>query len=117
VSLLQAVPPVPPTPPDIPVDPNILASQMSGKVIVTIVIAAIVAFTIVVWPIMRALARRMETKGEGAASPALQGELDRVHQRLGELDALQARVSELEERLDFAERVLAQPREPDRLQR
>ena len=30
---------------------------------------------------------------------------------------LQARVTELEERVDFTERLLAQNREPDRLQR
>jgi hypothetical protein len=31
--------------------------------------------------------------------------------------ALQARVAELEERVDFAERLLAQAREPDQLHR
>lgn len=31
------------------------------------------------------------------------------------LDAMQTRVGELEERLDFAERLLAKQREPDRL--
>ena len=35
----------------------------------------------------------------------------------GDIDALQARVAELEERVDFTERLLAQNREPDRLQR
>ena len=32
----------------------------------------------------------------------------------GESDAVQQRVFELEERVDFAERVLARPREPER---
>lgn len=35
--------------------------------------------------------------------------------RLQEMDHLQFRVQELEERLDFAERLLAQAREPERL--
>jgi len=35
--------------------------------------------------------------------------------RLQEMDQLQFRVQELEERLDFAERLLAQAREPERL--
>jgi hypothetical protein len=35
--------------------------------------------------------------------------------KLGEVDALNYRVHELEERLDFAERLLAQAREPERL--
>jgi hypothetical protein len=38
-----------------------------------------------------------------------------VEARLGEVDALQYRINELEERLDFAERLLAKAREPERL--
>jgi tetrahydromethanopterin S-methyltransferase subunit G len=45
----------------------------------------------------------------------LQRELEQVQQRLAEVDALHGRVAELEERLDFTERLLAQSREPDRL--
>lgn len=41
--------------------------------------------------------------------------LDDVHHRLGELDQLNQRVSELEERLDFAERVLANQGEAPRI--
>jgi hypothetical protein len=36
--------------------------------------------------------------------------LDEVNQRLDDLDAAEQRVAELEERLDFAERLLAQKR-------
>jgi len=36
---------------------------------------------------------------------------------LGEVEDLRGRLAEMEERLDFAERMLAQSREPDRLQR
>jgi len=38
-----------------------------------------------------------------------------VDARLGEIDAMNYRVHELEERLDFTERLLAQAREPERL--
>jgi hypothetical protein len=41
--------------------------------------------------------------------------LQDVQSRLGELDQLTQRLSELEERVDFAERLLAQPREGQRL--
>ncbi len=41
--------------------------------------------------------------------------LDEVHARLDEMDQLRQRVSELEERVDFAERVLAQQREAPKL--
>ena len=45
-------------------------------------------------------------------TPSLQGELDQMHHRLGEVDALHQRVAELEERLDFAERLLARGETP-----
>jgi tetrahydromethanopterin S-methyltransferase subunit G len=34
--------------------------------------------------------------------------VEHLHARLGDVDALQARVAELEERVDFTERLLAQ---------
>ncbi len=101
------IPPIPPIPaiPAIPFDPGTFG---------LIVVAGLVALTLILWPIMRALARRLE--GKGTVDAALKSEVEHLHQRLGEVDALQARVSELEERLDFAERLLAQNREPDRLE-
>ena len=103
--LIQAVPPVPPPVPSIPVDPNLLVSQLSPGAIVMVVLLVMAAITIVCWPIARALARRLE--GRPGLTPALQQDLDDMHHRLGEVDALQQRVTELEERLDFAERLLA----------
>ena len=41
--------------------------------------------------------------------------LEDVQVRLGELDQLKQRISELEERVDFAERLLAKQREGQRL--
>jgi hypothetical protein len=46
--------------------------------------------------------------------------VDRVEEleaRLGELEQMQYRVADLEERLDFAERLLGQQREQERLPR
>jgi tetrahydromethanopterin S-methyltransferase subunit G len=43
--------------------------------------------------------------------------VEQLQHRLGEVDAMQVRLAEMEERVDFAERLLAQSREPDRLQR
>ncbi len=113
--LLQAVP-VPPTPPpvpQIPLDPNLVFSTMAPGAIVMIVLTVVAALTLVLWPLARALGRRLE--GKGGKDPALQRELEQVQQRLAEVDALHGRVAELEERLDFTERLLAQSREPDRL--
>jgi hypothetical protein len=42
-------------------------------------------------------------------------EVDELRSRLGELEDVQRRLSELEERVDFAERLLAKPREAERL--
>jgi hypothetical protein len=43
------------------------------------------------------------------------GEVEHLRQQVAGLPTLEARVAELEERLDFAERLLAQSREPERL--
>jgi hypothetical protein len=105
MSLVQAVPPVPPPVPSIPVDPNLFLSHLSAPAIVMVVLLVTAAFTIVCWPIARALARRLE--GRPSLTPSLQGELDHMHQRLTDIDVLQQRVAELEDRLDFTERLLA----------
>jgi Tfp pilus assembly protein PilO len=83
--------------------------------LVMITLLVMTAVTIVLWPLARALARRLE--GRGAVDAALRAELEQLHHRLGEVDVMQGRIAELEERLDFTERLLAQSREPDRLQR
>jgi Tfp pilus assembly protein PilO len=110
--MLQAIPPTPPSP---QFDPNLLLMNAEPGAIVMIVLMVMTAATIVLWPIVRALARRLE--GRGAVDAALRAEVEQLHHRLGDVDALQGRIAELEERLDFTERLLAQTREPDRLQR
>jgi hypothetical protein len=114
--ILQAIPPVPPV---VPLDPN----MFNPAAVAIILLAAFAACTIVLWPIARALARRLEGRRE--PDRAIQGDLDHLHERLADVDALQQRVSELEERIEFAERLLARgegavaplPRgQPDRLQ-
>lgn len=102
--LIQAVP-IPPTPPSIPFDPNAMVSNMDGPAMVMIAFLVVAACTIVLWPLARALARRLE--GRGSVDAALRSELEQMQHRLAEVDALQMRVGELEERLDFAERLLA----------
>jgi hypothetical protein len=77
------------------------------------VLALLATALLILWPLARALARRLE----GGASKELLLELEGLRARVQQLEDGQARLGELEERLDFAERVLAQPREPDRLPR
>ncbi len=56
--------------------------------------------------------RRKRALAAGA-EPTDSGRWDAVAARMGELDHLEQRVMELEERLDFTERMLAQARDKD----
>ena len=96
-----------PTPPGSGFDPNLIFANGDGpQIFVMIVFIALVASTIILWPIMRALGRRMEHKGD--PDPALRAEIEQPNHRLAEVETVQGRLAELEERLDFAERLLAQ---------
>lgn len=103
--IMQAIPPMPPVPQVPTFDPNVVLSGGNLTDLVAIV-AVLIAATIILWPLARAFARRLE--GRGGADAALHADVEQVQQRLAEVDALQVRVAELEERLDFAERLLAQ---------
>jgi hypothetical protein len=64
-------------------------------------------------PLVVGLGRRLEHRGLDAGAIA---ELDDLRAQVRELDGVQHRVAELEERLDFAERMLAAaPRESERI--
>lgn len=101
-------PPAPPIPPPEihPFDPNLIFMNDGGPPIaLLIVLAALTAAVIILWPIMRALGRRLEGKG---GDPALRADVEQLHARVNEVDALHHRIEELEERVDFTERLLAQ---------
>jgi Tfp pilus assembly protein PilO len=110
----EPMPPVPPgPPPGPPFDLNLFLQTDGGPpIIVFIVFFALAATVIILWPIMRAFGRRLE--GRGTADQALRADLEQLHARLGEMDALHARVLELEERVDFTERLLAQSHDPQK---
>ena len=90
-----------------------LGGTLSDAAAVIITIVVMGTALIMLWPLIRAFARRLE--GRGAAAE-LQVEVETLRSRLDQLEQAQTRVAELEERVDFAERLLAQSREPDRLQ-
>ena len=96
-------------------DPNLLLTRLSPPGIVMIVLLITAALTIICWPIARAIARRLE--GKSGLTSALQSELEQMHHRLSDIEILQQRVAELEERLDFAERLLARGEAPATLPR
>jgi len=106
----EPMPPMPPVPPH-PFDPNLIWLNDGGPpAIVMIVFLGLLATTIILWPIMRAFARRLE--GKAGADPALHAEVEQLQQRLGDVDLLHQRVAELEERIDFTERMLARAQPP-----
>ena len=70
------------------------------------IVFTVAGVSLAILAVNRALVRR---RG-GLDEPASFARLEDVEQRLAELDAVQLRVLELEERLDFAERLLADER-------
>jgi|AP12_2_1047962.scaffolds.fasta_scaffold147515_2 hypothetical protein len=98
-----------PTPPVLP-PWLVLPPEMTA----IIALGFFAACALVLFPLMRAIARRIEGRSQGADA-ALRGEVEELRARLGDMEGLQLRVADLEERLDFAERMLAQRREPSRL--
>ena len=102
--MFQVGPPEIPAP---PFDPNLFIMNGGAPALVMIVFLALAATTLIFWPVMRALGRRLE--GKGHADAALRAEVEQLQLRLGEVDHLHQRVAELEERIDFAERMLARP--------
>lgn len=99
---MQAVPPppIPPTPPSFVVS----GGDGMGLGVTIIVVAALAVAVCVLWPLVRALARRIEGKGDAT----LRAELEELRARVQDLEGRQGHVAELEERVDFAERLLAQ---------
>ena len=74
-----------------------------------IIILAIIAITVILWPLARALARRLEHKGVADAA-----HVEELEGRVAELEEGYVHVAELEERIEFAERVLARQGEAAR---
>ncbi len=101
------VPPIPPLPqaPHVP-------TGMPEEAIVAIVLITVTAVIGAVWmftPLIKAWARRIEGKG---ADPELRQDVDDVRR---EMEGLRHELLETQERLDFAERLLSQRREAERL--
>jgi hypothetical protein len=87
----------------------VVAVQLGEGFAIPVGIVALVAAAVIFrGPLGQALARRLERGGSVVES----GEQEATAHALEEM---RGRMAELEERVDFAERLLAQAREPDRL--
>lgn len=112
---MQDVPaPLPPIPelPPIPDFPIVVGGGPPEEVFIVAVVAMIVG-GVLLWPVFRAWARRLE---RGTMDPGVHEELEQMRAKVAELDEIHHRVAELEERVDFSERILAQ-RAPEALPR
>lgn len=82
-----------------------------------VLIAGIGALSMVILGVRRHLALKRGVQGPigEITGEVIKERIADLDARLADVDALNYRVQELEERLDFAERLLAQAREPERL--
>lgn len=104
----------PPTPPTLPPPSFIDSNTVEAVVIGLTILAVTTGVFFLLKPLVLALARRLEGR---TADPALHGEVDHLREQIADLEPLQRRVQELEERVEFAERLLAQRRDQDLLPR
>jgi hypothetical protein len=91
-----------------------VTGSLEGIAAAVLLLGAGLIIAALIWPLIRAVARRIEG---GAAGTGVQAELDGLRERVRLLEEMQPRMVELEERVDFTERIVAQGREPDRIQR
>jgi Tfp pilus assembly protein PilO len=103
------IPPTTPLPPT-GIPPHIQEEVLIAAVIMVISIAAVFLFK----PLIAAIARRIEGRG---ADAALRADVEQLREQVNDLEPLRNRVHELEERIEFTERVLSQRREQDLLPR
>ena len=110
--MIPQQPPVPPEIPPIPPIPDfpvIMGPEMIPAWIPYVAALGIIVFGIIMFPIVRALAWRIAGKSGNDAE--LRTEIEGLHQRIAELEQVEGRLSELENRMEFSERLLTQPRE------
>jgi hypothetical protein len=105
------IPEIPPTPPMPPFQdfPVIVGPEMVPAWVPYVSALGIIMFGIIMWPIVRALARRIE--GRSGQDAELRAEIEGLHQRVAELEQVENRISELENRIEFSERLLTQHRD------
>lgn len=102
---LEPVGQAPAPPPDIP--PELLAwlQSMPPEMILVPILAVLAIGGSLLFLLVRGIARRLEG---GANIKELRAEVEAMRQRLAEMEDGGARIADLEERLDFSERILAQ---------
>jgi hypothetical protein len=77
-----------------------------------VIIPTVFGASALIFGIRRRVALRRLPPGEPTTGEVEAARLDEVEQRLAEMDLLEARVAELENRVEFSERLLAQRHDP-----
>jgi hypothetical protein len=82
-----------------------MENQLGPGEVMVMIGFTIAAIKVMFSPVGQALADRIRGRRDDAADPAL----------VAEVDGLRSRLNEVEERLDFAERMLARAGQPDQI--
>lgn len=100
----------PPLPPSPPLDPNFLVSQIIPLVgmVAALIVGGVVLYQFLRSDLAAALAERIRAGIKRRGGPAL--DEGRIAELEAQMHGLHGHVNELAERLDFAERMLAQPK-------
>ncbi|MGE0439606.1 MAG: hypothetical protein AB7L66_15615 [Gemmatimonadales bacterium] len=93
--------PAPPAPPDI----FVASGPPEGVLIAAVLVVGVIVAGVILMPLIKAFARRIEGR---SLPPGVTEELDQLRARVAELEGVTHRLAELEERVDFSERLLAQ---------
>lgn len=83
---------------------------MGDSIVIFFKMAAIVGGPLLAVMVVPTLAKRFLKMSHGSGD-ANRAEIEELRERMAEFDGLSRRVAELEERVDFAERLLAQQRD------
>lgn len=97
--------PTPLPPPDIPPEVVAWLQQIPPELAVLVPLVAMTIAGGLLYIVVRAISRRIEG---GVGIRALREEVEALRQRVAEMDDSQVRLAELEDRVDFSERLLAQ---------
>jgi hypothetical protein len=106
--------PTPPLPPQPPGSEMFVSGSLHDMAVVLLLLGVGLILAVLLWPLIKAIARRIEG---GAAGGEVQAELEDLRERVRQLEEMKPRMLELEERVDFTERIVAKGHEAVRLQK
>ena len=97
-------------PPSLPLDPNLVANQLIPLIgmVAALIVGGVVLYAFFKSDLAAALAERIRAKTHRHKGITDPGHVEELEERVSQM---QGQIAEMAERLDFAERLLAQKRE------